>query len=175
MQNQKKIINIENQQINQINVNINVYDNGKEKLELIDNKTIVNAINKGIGISHITNIIESIYLNPNLPKYQNDPDVVLASVQNFWTMLKYASPELQDNEMIVIAAVTEFYYALGHASVGMKNNKEVVTAAVTAPHKGRFPSHNAFIHASSTLKNDTKYVDYLASLVGEDIRRYTKR
>jgi hypothetical protein len=69
--NQKKIINIENQQINQINVNINVYDNGKEKLELIDNKTIVNAINKGIGISHITNIIESIYLNPNLPKYQN--------------------------------------------------------------------------------------------------------
>lgn len=71
----QKIINIKNQQINnvknQINVNINVYDHGTEKLDLIDNKVILNAINKGIGISHITNIIESIYLNPELPKYQN--------------------------------------------------------------------------------------------------------
>jgi hypothetical protein len=75
--NQKKITNIKNQNIiknQQINVNIenlNIFDHGKEKLNLIDNKVILNAINKGIGVSHITNIIESIYLNPELPKYQN--------------------------------------------------------------------------------------------------------
>jgi thiol-disulfide isomerase/thioredoxin len=67
----QQINNIKNQQNNQINVNINVYDHGTEKLDLIDNKVILNAINKGMGVSHITNIIESIYLNPELPKYQN--------------------------------------------------------------------------------------------------------
>ena len=70
--NQKKITNIKNQQIN-VNIlnNVNIFDYGKENIDLIENKTIINAINRGMGITHITNIIESIYLNPELPKYQN--------------------------------------------------------------------------------------------------------
>lgn len=50
---------------------VNVYENGKENLNQISNNIILDAIRKGQGVSHITNIIESIYLNPDLPQYQN--------------------------------------------------------------------------------------------------------
>ena len=66
----KKEINIINNNNNYGNI-VNVYEHGKENLANISNNIILDAIHNGQGVSHITNIIESIYLNPNLPEYQN--------------------------------------------------------------------------------------------------------
>lgn len=67
----KSKINININNSNNYGNIVNVYEHGKENLNQISNNIILDAIRKGQGVSHITNIIESIYLNPDLPQYQN--------------------------------------------------------------------------------------------------------
>lgn len=67
----KSKINININNSNNYGNIVNVYEHGKENLNQISNNLILDAIRKGQGVSHITNIIESIYLNPDLPQYQN--------------------------------------------------------------------------------------------------------
>jgi hypothetical protein len=65
-------INIDNSSNNNNYGNIvNIQAHGKENLNQIPNKVLLDAIRKGQGVSHITNIIESIYLNPNFPENHN--------------------------------------------------------------------------------------------------------
>ena len=69
--NQKNInINIDNSNNNYGNI-VNIQAHGKENLNQISNKVLLDAIRKGQGVSHITNIIESIYLNPEIPENHN--------------------------------------------------------------------------------------------------------
>ena len=89
--------------------------------------------------------------------FQNDKEIVKASVQQNGYALEYASEGLRNNYEIVLAAVEQNGWALGYASEDLKRDKDIVLAAV---------EQTPFIHEKlpDHLKNDEDIINAMNSL-----------
>lgn len=73
----KQLIFKKNEEKQPININfnqiINIYKHGEENLDKIEDKDLIHAMikNGSFGIGLITNVIETIYVNPKYPEFQN--------------------------------------------------------------------------------------------------------
>ena len=64
---------------------------------------------------------------------RNDPEIVLAAVNQNGRALQHASGKLQNDREIVVAAVNQDRRALDYASAELRNGPEIVRKSPTFP------------------------------------------
>ena len=94
----------------------------------------------------------------NFLEYNDDEEIVIASIARDPNSLRYASDRLKASKQIVLFAVSNDGRAIKYASNDLKDDKEVVLAALKGGEHFWLAS-DTFCYASERLRDDDEVVD----------------
>lgn len=117
---------------------------------------------KEIAMALVRNNPENL---KDMPKYNDDEEVVISAVRRSGTTIQYASDRLRGDYDLGRIAVTNSAEAFEYLSDKLRDNKDLALIAV------RDPEANAVVHASDRLKDDTDVAREAVKANGEALEQ----